>query len=135
MATHIHEGDSIECSQSMIAVRKVSKTPTLVNIECKEEGRKMRLFKYKSSIRSIVQITEELNPLDSVVCENSHLVLHDTLEAAVLSIYTAKKVTLETVSNFSHVHGIQGANVNAFTYAKIDIPWPFVLNQKLLKAV
>ncbi|MFZ1785381.1 MAG: hypothetical protein WAU23_09250 [Ferruginibacter sp.] len=134
MATHVNGGDSIECNKSLIAVRKISKKHTLINMDS-INGEFVRLFKYKSSIRAIVKIKEELDPLACIICQTSHLALEDSLEGEVISIYTKRQIKLEPVSNFSHVHGIQGSNVTDFTYAKIDIPWRYVLERELPEAV
>jgi hypothetical protein len=131
MAKHLNVGESIECNKSRIAVRSVSKNPTLVAIEGLN-GKSYRFFKYKTKIRAIATIIEELNPKECVICEGSHLDLDDTLEAETLEIYTSKRMIFEVISNFSNVHGIQGDEVNHLTYAKIIIPWRFLLEKNLL---
>ena len=125
MAKFMNVGDSIEANRSDILVRKVS-SPILINIE--GVG---RFFKYKSKIRAIVKITEELLPKVHRICCYSNLNLNDELEADTIEIFTENKITLQLVSNFSNVHGIQANNVNAYTYAKIVIPWRFVLEKGL----
>jgi len=125
MAKFINVGDSIEAKRSDILVRKVS-SPTLINIE--GVG---RFFKYKSKIRAIVKVTEELMPKVHRICCYSNLNLDDELEAGTIEILTENRISLQLVSNFSNVHGIQANNVNAFTYAKIVIPWRFVLEKGL----
>ena len=134
MAKHENLGDSIECNKSMIAVRKVSKKPTFIKMDCIDGGN-ISLFKYKTNIRAIVKIEEALAPLECIICATSHLGLEDSLEGEVISIYTKSKINLNPVSNFSHVHGIQGDYVKSFTYAKIDIPWRYVLTRSLPQAV
>ncbi len=134
MPTHVNPGDSIECSISLIAVRKISKKPVLTNMQCLN-GDCILLYKYKTNIRAIVAIRQELNPLQPIILNNSYLTLQDNLEGAVLSIYTKDKFSLDLTSNFSHVHGIQNGNVACFTYATIDAPFPFVLNRHIPQAV
>jgi hypothetical protein len=124
MTKFVEAGASIEGNKSDVFVRKVSKTPTLLNID--GVG---RFYKYKSKIRAIVKITEELVPKIHRICERSNLNLHDELEAVTIEIFTENRISLQVISNFSNVHGIQANNINAFTYAKIVIPWRFVVER------
>lgn len=127
MAKYINSGESIECKESHVATRK-SSAPTLLNI-AEIDGKLRRLFKYKTKIRAIIKITRELTPKKGVICDNSHLDLLDELEGDTVEIFTENRIKLEVVSYFSNVHGIQGNSVNCFTYAKIVIPWRFVLEK------
>jgi hypothetical protein len=125
MAKFIDVGDSVECNKSEVFVRKVNK-PILLDIE--GIG---RFFKYKSKIRAIIKITEELIPKVHRICNSSNLSLHDELEGDTIEIFLEEKITFQLISNFSNVHSIQGNNVNSFTYAKILIPFRFVLERRL----
>jgi hypothetical protein len=126
MATFVNQGDSIEGGKSHIHVRKVT-NPILIDID--GIG---RFFKYKSKIRAIITITEELIPKIHRICCDSKLDLNDELDAATIDILTSKRIkTWKLISNFSNVHGIQSNIVNDFTYAKILIPWRFVLERGL----
>lgn len=126
MAKYIEVGDSIECNKSEIYVRKISNNPVLLNWE--GVG---RFFKYKSKIHALVKITEELIPKICRICNTSNLNLNDELEGVVLEIYLEKKVKLQVIANFSNVHGIQANAINSFTFAKVVIPWRFVLEKGL----
>jgi hypothetical protein len=125
MTTFNKEGVSIEGGKSDILIRKIT-DPVLIKIE--GVG---RFFKYKSKIRAIVKITEELVPKVHRICCYSNLNLDDELDAPTIEILTEKRITLELISNFSNVHGIQGNRVNAFTYAKIVIPWRYAINKAI----
>jgi len=127
MAKYIDIGDSVEGSKSSVYLRKVNK-PILLNLE--GVG---RFYKYKSKIRAIIKITEELVPKVYKICETSNLNLNDELEGDIIEILLEEKVTFQLISNFSNVHGIQGNSINTFTYAKIIIPWRFVLERGLGK--
>lgn len=130
MAIFYNAGDSIECQKSMVAVRKCTpNAPTLIkliNLKKKE----IRLFKYKTNISAFVKITQQLDPLECQFCKTSTLLLNDALQGQVLSLYFEGRIKLEYQANFTNVHGIQGNNISGFTYAKIDIPWIFALNQQ-----
>ena len=128
MATYTEEGNSIECNKSCIAARGISKKPVLIT---NLEGVAGRWFKYKGHKRVIATITEELRPRRHKICELSKLLLNDALDADVVEMYFEKRITVEIVSNFSNVHGIQGSHANTFTYAKIVIPWRFVLQRAI----
>ena len=130
MGKYVYSGDSIECSYSHIAVRKLSKPSQPLRMT-KLNGEEIRLFKYKCQKRGIVIIVKELVPKESVICKTSCLNIHDELEADVIEIYTPKLLNLGIISNFSHVHGIQGNAVNMFTYAKIIMPWRIFLERDL----
>lgn len=130
MATHVNAGDSIECSRSEVAVRKISRTIVLINLE-KINGESIRLWKYKSNIRAMIKIAVELNPKVCHICETSKLDRDEILEGNVIELYSEKRVSLELTSNFSHVHGIQANTINNFTYAKIVIPWTFVTQRQI----
>jgi hypothetical protein len=132
MAKYVNPGDSIECNKSEVAVRKITKTPILVKVD-EVRG---RLYKYKSGIRAIVSITETLLDTDKHrINENSKVSFNDTLEGDTIEIYTKKRMTFGLISNFSHVHSIQGDKVPCFTYAKIIIPWRYVLETQNLLSV
>jgi len=111
MAKFVNAGVSIEGSKSNIIVRKIS-DPIVIAIE--GVG---RFYKYKSKIKVYR------------ICCDSKLDLNDELDAATIEILTEERVSLVLISNFSNVHGIQGNNVNTFTYAKIIIPWRFILEK------
>lgn len=126
MAKYIETGNSLECHKSNIATRKVAnKNPILIQID------EIRYYKYSTKIRCIVKIIEELNPKIHRISETSALNIHDELEAEGIDIYTEKRISLNLVSNFSHVHGIQSNDINSFTYAKILTPFRFVLQRSL----
>lgn len=122
-------GSSIECSKSKVFVRKIS-TSTPVKIT-DLSGKEILLHKYKTKKRAIVSIAQELAPKACVICNTSNLDLHDELEAEVIEIYTNGRSNFQVISNFSHVHGIQGGDINSFTYARIVIPWRYVLQSQL----
>ena len=129
MAYHINPGDSIECSQSQVAIRKIIfqtflKIPSLT-------GEEIPFFKYKTRKRAYIKIVQELNPKVCIMCTTSILHLNDGLEAGVIEIYTKKRVSLSLASNFSSTHGIQWNNINDFTYARIVIPWNFVTQRQI----
>lgn len=128
MAKYIQAGDSIECNKSRVSTRKVS-TPVPLKIE-KADGGFINLLKFKSKTNSNVTITEELNPKVGVISENSHLDLDDELEAQVMEIYIEGSANFKVISNFSNVHGIQSSNIDSFTYAKIVIPFRFLLDRR-----
>ncbi len=90
------------------------------------------LFKYKSSIRALVSISEELLPKEHKICETSFLDLNDELDAEIVEIYLERIAKFTVQSNFSHVHGIQCSHIKGFTFAKIVIPWKFALQQALI---
>lgn len=126
MATHNNSGDSIECNESQIAVRKCfTNNPTIARFD------KLRLFKYKSSIRSVATILTELpiippaTELQAIILVSSKLDKGDILNCETMEIYTERRLPnpMPIVSNFSHVHGIQGHRMNCFTFAKIVTPW------------
>jgi hypothetical protein len=123
MAKHVILGSSIEGNKSSVAVRKISKNPSILDIE----GVGL-FFKYKSKIHAIVKVTEELSPKKHIICETSFLNLNDELEADIIELFTPKKLSLKLTSNFSSVHGIQSNNLSMFTYAKIASPFRFALN-------
>ena len=129
MASHVGQGNCVECQQSMVAARKVT-VLTSVSLPTVTGGT-IALYKYKTQIRGIVQITEQLHNLERIICADSKIDLHDLLEGTVIEIYTAKPIKFKLQSNFSHVHGIQGDSVPAFTYAKIIIPWTFVTQKRI----
>jgi len=117
MSKYVNPGDSIEGNKSNIIVRKISK-PQPIEVDG------IRYYKYKSKLRSIVKITEELNPKIYRICCDSNLNLNDEIDAqAVLILITVRIIRWNITSNFSHKHGIQNNSVNDFTYAKIVIPW------------
>jgi hypothetical protein len=89
------------------------------------------MFKYKTKKRAIVTVSAELNPKVQIFCETSYLELNDAIEGDVVEIYTDEEVEFELVSNFSHVHGIQGNALNNLTYARIALPFRFVLERCL----
>lgn len=127
MAVHQNAGDSIECSSAKISVRKIG-DPFYIKIKG------VKYFKYKSSVRSIVTITQELNPKEHIILPSSKLDLNDELSADVVEIYTINKRKFDVCSNFSHVHGIQCNDISDFTFAKIVIPWRYITVRKLLIA-
>ncbi len=131
MAKHVDAGTSLECSKSHIEVRKlIIDNRTMIKIE--GIG---RCFKYKSGINSTVTITEELSPLKAVFCEESHLNLSDQLQADIIEIYTPKKIVTTLESNHSHVHGINVSDLKTYTYAKIVIPFRYVLERNSTKLI
>lgn len=125
---HVTEGDSIECESSCIATRKISPQPTFIRIAT-IDGTMVNLFKYKTKIRATVTITEELTPKEPIIEDSSKLDLHSTLEGDTLEIYTKVRIKLGLHSNFTSTHTIQGDSVKTFTYAKIVIPWRFMLER------
>ena len=130
MASHVNQGNSVECQKSFVATRKVS-GPFFVSLPTLT-GSKIPLFKYKTNIRSLVFIIEQLNPFECIICKESKMNLNDVLEGTVIEVYTKKRIKFKLESNYSNVHGIQGDHVTDFTYAKIVIPWEYVLNQHLI---
>jgi len=129
MATHCSPGESIECNKSTVAARKIVEHVyvKLHNLR----GEEVTFFKYKTKIRAIVTIEEELDPRVCIMREASFLDLNDALEANVIEIYVPNKVKFQVSSNFSNVHGIQWNSVKGFTYAMIVIPWRSVLEQRI----
>lgn len=132
MATYIYSGASLECKESMVAVRKIfPRHPDLIVIEGVKQS-KHRLYKYKTKIRALVKIKVELDPKECVIDEFSKLDLEDELEGDTVEIYTKERVKLELCSNFSNVHGIQANKIRVFTYAKVLIPWRHVSERNLI---
>jgi hypothetical protein len=129
MATHVNQGDSIECRRSVVAVRKVS-GPTFITMKGIDQN-DYEFFKYKSKIRAIVRIVESLDPKECIISESSFLDVDDRLEGDVVEIYATIQFDFQKISNFSHVHGIQGDSLNSFTYAKIVQPWRFVTQRAI----
>ena len=125
MAKYIEAGNSIECHKSNVSTRKIVKNPIVIQID------EIKYFKYSTKIRCIVKIIEELNPKIHRINESSALNIHDELEAERIDIFTEKRISLSLISNFSHVHGIQNGDINSFTYAKILIPFRFVLHKSI----
>ncbi len=125
MAKYVDAGNSVECSKSNIALRKITTASALVKVDG------INYFKYKTKKRAIVTVTEELRPKVHRICPTSYLNLNDILEADTVEIYVEKRITLALTSNFSHVHGIQANNINMFTYAKIIIPWRFIAERAI----
>lgn len=123
MTKFVNPGDSVEGNKSDIIIRWISK-PTLIDIE--GVG---RFYKYKSKKRAIIKITEELLPKVHRISPHSKLNLHDELNADVIEILTEYRIKKILISNFSSVHGIQCNTVSTFTYAKIIMPWRFVLER------
>jgi hypothetical protein len=125
MAKYIGAGDSLECLKSNVATRKISNNPYIIEIEG------IKYFKYSTKIRCTIKIIEELNPKIHRISEFSALNIHDELEAEGIDIYTEKRISLKIISNYSNVHSIQSNDINSFTYAKILIPFRFVLQKTL----
>ena len=126
MAKYIEAGNSLECHKSNVAIRKKVKNPIVIQID------EIKYFKYSTKIRCIIKIIEELNPKIHRISKTSALDIHDELEAVGIDIYTEKRISLKVLSNFSNVHGIQSGVINSFTYAKIRIPFRFVLQKSIL---
>jgi len=129
MAYHINPADSIECSRSQVAMRKLI-THALIKLHSLT-GEEIRLFKYKTKKKAFVKIVQELNPKVCIMCATSILHRDDGLEADVIEIYTKVKLGTLHSSNFTSTHGIQWNNINDFTYAKIIIPWQFVTQRQI----
>ncbi|PIY04375.1 MAG: hypothetical protein COZ21_06910 [Bacteroidetes bacterium CG_4_10_14_3_um_filter_31_20] len=130
MIKYVGTGDSIECEASCIVTRKVSPKPIFIKIEALD-GTFVNFFKYKTKIRATVTIIKELNPKEPIIDDISKLDLDSTLEAGTVEIYTKSRIKLELTSNFTSTHTIQNNIVNIFTYAKIVIPWQFMLDRAL----
>jgi hypothetical protein len=128
MAKSINSGASIECQKSHVAARKIS-NPVLVIIPGINGVNQHRLFKYKTGIRSVAKIVEELDPKNAIIDIASNLDLNDEIEGPILEIYTIKREKAKIVSNYSHVHSIQSIDFSDFTYAKIITPWGFVIQK------
>jgi hypothetical protein len=94
-------------------------------------GEEILLHKGKTKKSAYVKISEELNPKEQRICLTSHVNLDEELQADTIEIYTKRKVTLHLESNFSHVHGVQWNYTKCFTYAKIFIPWRFILEKQI----
>lgn len=122
-------GDSVECEKSLVHVRK-STGPTAIDVTC-VNGSVLSLYKYKGKRSSAVKIVQELDPKQSIVSATSYLDQNDSIEGDTIEIYTGRLLNFKVKANFSHVHGMQESSIPEFTYAKIEIPWEFVLQRRL----
>lgn len=113
---HYQVGDSIECKRSEIITKRFSKGilkyhPT--------NGRRYMFYKCERS--SSAEITEELNPKDYIIEENSYLNLEDKLYGDKLHIYIDNKKRLkpEHIGGHTGRHGSQKFETRNFTFAQI----------------
>lgn len=124
MAKFVDKGDSIEGKTVLINTRKQT-FQTILKL------RNYIFYKYKCSINSKAEITEEINPKAYQLKESSHLNLGDFLEAEVIEVLSFTNLKFHEESGYTGRHGIQTATADEFAFAEIFMPFRFILEKAI----
>jgi hypothetical protein len=124
MAKFVNIADSIEGNSILVYTRKQIMSSF---VELNNMG---KMFKYKCSINTSSEITEELVPKEYKINSKSHLDLNDSLHADIIEVYCLSLLKFTKESNYTSTHSIQKCSSGNLSYAIITQPFRYILEKK-----